>query len=329
MVKNSSIFNFKKLPGGFIFFLVMALIFEVSCFSKAYLLANRSVLCVVYKNMVMHSHRSADVVILGWSRALAIDAKSLERSLDGKLTVYNYALPNLGTKLQLYLVLKKYLFFCKRPKLIIASQPIEAFYDTSEDNGKGDGIFINPGQFEVERFRRFISFFSLLRDVPFNQAYSLLSEYAKGVIPSADYSFFIRSFLKQSLKKKGKITSGGNEIISGREKLIKEMQSTNGQLLFNKDTVVSDEGIKNSLPKNPLTKSVKDFERFVALCDQNGIRTVFILMPIERTRYENMRRLGWFDDINERMERLGKRYKNFEYFKISDLDYLVALRLWI
>jgi len=308
MLKNLSIFNFKKLPCGFVYFLIAILFLEALLFSKAYLVASRDILCIVYKNLMMQNHHNADVVIFGWSRTLAIDAKSLEQSLDGKITVYNYALPNLGTNLQLYLALKKYFHFCKRPNLIIVSQPAEAFYGYVKDDAKGDGIFKDPKRANSSRFRRFVSIWSLLRDVPFTSKYILLPKYLENILPSINYSFFI----KQSLRHPGLMKS-----IKRGNKMRKDIQSTNGRLLMNKDKVISDKDIKMHLPKNLPTKSTKDFEKFVALCDKKNIHTVFILMPIHPVRHKIMADFGWFDHIDKEMEKIGKMYKRFEYYKID------------
>lgn len=284
----------------------MALFFEALFFSKTYLLADKSALCVIYKSGLIQSRQSADVLILGRSRGLAIDAKGLEQSLDERLTVCNLALPSLATDLQLYLILKKYLGFCKKPQLIIAEEQPESFCERAEDDLK---VVDKP------RLRRFVSFRALWGEVPLSQLLTVLPDYAKNMIPSMNYSYFIKTFL--SKKNIGLFTAS----MDRGESIIKDLRSTNGQLLYLQNSVVSDEEIQMNFPKDPRMDRIRNFEKFVALCDKNEIRTVFMMMPIHRARYDEMRRLGWFDYIDGQMERLKKKYKHFEYYKINDLSF--------
>jgi hypothetical protein len=104
------------------------------------------------------------------------------------------------------------------------------------------------------------------------------------------------------------------------DQIIQHMRQTNGQVIYNEDAVASDAEIANSLPADPLPKNIKNFEKFVELCDKNSIQTVFFLMPIHSMRYKKMAELGWFDYIDQEMERLHKKYKHFKYIKVSDLN---------
>ncbi len=308
MPKSLFIFNFKRMPGGFIVFLALALLLEIFIFPKAYVLTNRSTIGFVYKSMLIKNHHSADIIILGRSRAEAIDANKFETALKHELRVYNYAVANLWTPLHLYLELKKYLSSCNAPKLIIASQPPEAFMN-GVDNNDGDGL-PNPNSEKANVFCRFISITSLLFDVPYRGKYALLPKYADLMIPSYNYRYFIKKgFLDSNFYIRNHIDNG--------KKVLNHMRLTNGQLLYEGAQEVAE----TDLAKHISSRAMIDFERFVELANKNGIRTVFIFMPIRRDRYNRMIELGVFDAIEEQMRRLESKYSSFKYYKIKDLGY--------
>jgi len=307
MAENSSILSFKKLLLGLIIFLMLVLLLETMLFSKAYLVADKSTICSVFKKIMMERHHSADVVIFGDSRTLAIDAKSLEESFGGNITAYNYSLYNIGTDLLLYLSLHKYLSYCKRPELIIASTSIEHFCQ-----GNTDVFNRGPENYEFKRFRRFFSIWDIWGEIPRSKKKIFLATYLTNAIPSYDYAFWII----QSLKDHAVLSS-----LRHANNIIQHMQQTNGQIIYNEDAVANDVDIAGSLPTDPLIKNIKNFERFVALCDKNDIRIVFFLMPIHHMRYKKMAELGWFDYIDQEMDRLQRKYRRFEYHKIGDFNY--------
>lgn len=320
MPKSSSIFNFKKLPQGLVYFLLAVFFLESVVFSKAYLLASRDLVCIAYKDGLIKKRHGAEIVILGLSRALSVNARSLEELTDGKKRVYNYSFPNLGIREQLFLVTKKYLFFCGKPELIIASLPVESFFKNEEKDILGtDGICKGPPRPEINRLVRFIDLWALLNGVPFPQGYILIPPYIMNLLPSMHYSAFIRRSLSPLSWRSIRRCAG---VIRERIKILEDLQSTNGQLLFSADKVVREEEV-NAGPPSDFGKNIdfSAFEKYLSLCDQSHIPTIFMFMPLHKLRYDTLKRAGWIDSVSEGMKRLEKKYHSFRYYQMTALSY--------
>src|ERR1700720_3804341 len=110
-------------PGVLAVAMVVGAILEYTVFRHADMLADRSTVAIAYKGKRLEQGRSEQVVILGPSTALAIDARRLQRSMQDRVSMYNYALPNLGTAEQYYFILKKYLQFNRPPDLVVLALP--------------------------------------------------------------------------------------------------------------------------------------------------------------------------------------------------------------
>ena len=96
---------------------------ELAVFRYADMLADRSTVVIAYKGSRVEQGRSERVVFVGPSTALAIDASRLQRGLTDSRSVYNYAVPNLGSNEQYYFILKKYLRFNQRPDQLVLALP--------------------------------------------------------------------------------------------------------------------------------------------------------------------------------------------------------------
>ena len=133
-------------PGALAAAMVIAAILEFAVFRHADMLADRSTVAIAYKGKRLEQGRSEQVVILGPSTALAIDARRLQQSMQDRVSMYNYALPNLGTAEQYYFILKKYLQFNRPPDLVVLALPPDSILNESAEQSEA---FIE----EIERQR--------------------------------------------------------------------------------------------------------------------------------------------------------------------------------
>ena len=308
MGKNLSIFNFKKIPRAFLLSAVIAFILELIVFSNGYLCADKSTLCIVHKAKMLKARKS-DIIILGQSRSLAINGKKLEDSLGGRYSIYNYANPTLGTNLQYYLILKEYLQYHEKPKAILLTVPIEhiGLYEKH-------GIFRALGRgIEHQFLKRFCRYFNplfMMLNVPFEEKWRSLRQYAELVMPSSNYRIFI----------KDRVTNKDLRKVIDRNILILEsMDASNGQMLFYEDKIVSDKELSEKLPTGKKTGSIEDknIEKFLQLANKEKIPVLFFLMPICKLRYEVMENLDWFNDIYAILNRYEKKYEYFNFWQAN------------
>ncbi len=336
---SSFIFNFRKLPFGFILALTVVLCAEIFLFSRASVLVDRSRFCDSYKANVIKSGPDFDVLIFGESRTLAIDAKMLENASQEKITAYNFALPGLGSALEFYMSLKKYLLEHKKPKIIMLAVSIEYF----DVNFKGElavyPIEMDGVPYEVmdkisDRFCAYFPPHLVFTSVPFYEMAPLSRYYIKQIIPSIRYEKFINALfpikifinrfdLYNNLIRKNSLLE---KTIKAKAKYAITFEKTNGQMLLSGESKVGKGEILSAMPekKKDIKKGVlrdKFLEKFVELADRNDIPTVFFFMPIIDSRYKKMEELGWFDYADERLSGYEKKYKHFKYYRGADVGY--------
>jgi hypothetical protein len=116
------------------------------------------------------------------------------------------------------------------------------------------------------------------------------------------------------------------QTIRDNHRLLSHIDATHGQVLYDEDKFVSDDQLQRATPLHPKNlggagnKNIW-IKKFIELADKNGIKTVFFFMPVESSRYEKMRKLGWFDYAKEQFRIYEEKYKNFEYYEDKDLSY--------
>lgn len=302
---------------------LIIVVIESFAFSHAYLSADMSNLCIIHKSGIIKDRENFDVVVFGASRALSIDGKALEQSEDGEgYSVYNLALPHLGTSLEFYLALKKYLEHKVRPKLILLSIPPEMFGVTDKD-----GIFEGDPRKEAGRFRRFFDLSDLIFNVPFRGKWSIVKEYTRNMIPSFNYGQFITrpySFLSLETWR----TKWTKEIMIRNRNILRHLDETNGQLVYHADRIVPEGELFQVMPTRETgritagnVESAENIERFVALANRHDIPVLFFFMPLVHERYEKMEEIGYIDSIMKRIRCFEDRYGRFHYVDIGPLSY--------
>ena len=96
----SSTFSFSRLPAGFVLFALVVLLLELLVFSKGYMLADMSTLAVTRTSRMIDEGHDRDILLLGASRSLAVNAREMEQALEDFDNIYNYSVPSLGTSMQ-------------------------------------------------------------------------------------------------------------------------------------------------------------------------------------------------------------------------------------
>jgi len=330
---NSSIFNSKKVPAGFILAAIAIFLAEIFVFTKAIAFVDRSRFCDRVKLELTKAGPDFDVVIFGASRTLALNAATLEVSAGGELSVYNLSVADLSAGSQFYLGLKQYLRYNKKPKLLLLSVVIEDF--GNDIRGEiaiwpytMDGAPIEDLGGGIDRYCDYFSLGLVLTSFPLPETAGLFKYYVGQVVPSIHYRDFIENVFPLSYmfdeRVRGKKKKTRFEIQKVHREVEKSLRDRSGQMIFNKNELVTDDMIQRAMPENPKVYSEdkdKFIERFVALADENDIPVVFFFMPIISQRYEKMKELGWFDYAEKRFSEYENRYPNFMYYRDNRISY--------
>jgi hypothetical protein len=147
------------------------LVLELALFSRSYLLADRSTLSVTRTAELIENNQNSDMVILGASRSLAVDARLLEDSLEDFDEIYNYSVPSLGTSAQFAMILQKYLDNNRKPEVLLLALGPESF-----GKFRIDELFFSLWSGEAIRLRRFFSVIDLLRYMPWKEKIFLVRD---------------------------------------------------------------------------------------------------------------------------------------------------------
>ena len=195
------------------------------------MLADRSTVAIAYKGKRLEQGRSEQVVILGPSTALAIDARRLQQSTQDRVSIYNYALPNLGTAEQYYFILKKYLQFNRRPDLVVLALPPDSILNESAEQSEA---FIE--EIERQRFRRFFGPLFLLTDVaPATGRWSFVTQAAATMLPSVNYRVFIKNATfapEQDEISDWEPVDSVRSLYRRNRRIVARFEATNGQLIY-------------------------------------------------------------------------------------------------
>ena len=323
MEKNSYISSFKGLPVSFLAALVVVLAVEVLLFSRSYLVADVSNACIVHKARWIRAAGREDIIVIGASRALSIDAAAIGKELGGSLSVVNFAVPHAGTSLEFYLLLKTYLAHRQnRPAAILLSVPPEMLGIDDLD-----GVFQGDPRGEMGRFRRLFTVWDLVRYTPFREKWSIVPRYRDSILPSYHYgrlavdSYPLASPLTWRWERL-------REIVEWNRTILHRLDVTRGQLVYYSDEVVSAEKINEGIPVqsgghiavDKVEKS-KNIERFISLAEKEGIPVIFFFMPLIEERCEKMQAMGFIAEVNNKLLGYEKRYGNFYFYRGLNLSY--------
>jgi hypothetical protein len=309
-------------PSALAMALAVGAILESAVFRQAYMLADRSTVAIAYKGNRLEQGRSDQVVILGPSTALAIDASRLQQSLPTRVSIYNYALPNLGSTQQYYFVLKKYLQFNRRPDRIVLALPPDSILNESAE---GSEPFIE--EVERQRFRRFFGPVFLLTDVaPATHDWSFVKEAAATMLPSVNYRVFIKNAIFAPEKDE---MSDWEDVGSARalyrrnRQIVKRLDGTNGQLVYYGDRIVGASEIERALPPPPSldSKSATFVEDAIRLADSSGIGTTLVFTPVCCERERRLEENGTWTLLLRLVHAYEERYPTFRFVDASERSY--------
>jgi len=299
-----------------------SVLLEYAVFRHAYLLADQSTVAIVYKGAHLEQGHSEPIILLGQSTALAIDARHLQQSMGAYLTVYNYALPNLGSAEQYYFVLKKYLRFNRRPELIVLVLPPDAIVNREAEQ---TDPYIE--EIERQRFRRFFGPLFLLTDVaPATRRWSFVAAAAETALPSANYRVFIKNstFAPELDEISDREYMGLPQALVQRNRaIIDRLDATNGQMIYYADRVVAWHQVMDALPPAPDSTSpaVPQIEEVIRLADGAGIPTRLMFTPICCERATELERNGTWPLLATLLHSYEERYPSFRFTETGFLAY--------
>jgi hypothetical protein len=297
-------------------------ILEYAVFRHAYLLADQSTVAIVAKGARLEEGHSDPIIVLGQSTALAMDARRLQRSMGAYPTVYNYALPNLGSAEQYYFVLKKYLRFNRRPELMLLVLPPDAILNQEAEQRDP---YIE--EIERQRFRRFFGPVFLLSDVaPATRRWSFVAAAAETALPSANYRVFIKNstFAPELDEISDREYMGLPQALVQRNRaIIDRLDATGGQLIYYADRVVAWHQIMDALPPAPdaTSPTAPLLEEVIRLADASGIPTRLLLTPICCERAAALEGNGTWPLLSALFRSYEERYPSFRFLDTGFLAY--------
>ena len=324
MDKLSSTFSFSRLPTGFILFALVVLLLELLVFSRGYMLADMSTLAVTRTSRMIDEGHDRDILLLGASRSLAVNAREMEQALEDFDNIYNYSVPSVGTSMQFYMILEKYLDHNEKPRAIVLSLGPEVFGQFGID-----ALFYTLWSGEAERFRRFFSLFELFRYMPFKERIFVAPVYYQNLLNSYNYRMNIRDFLDYQLF--GIDRWGVPNVIERNRQLLEVMDETNGQLLYWSDQLVSEDQmlLENIAPLGGLAeyeyesynlRKDGNIRRFLHMAWERDIPVIVFFMPVPRPRYELMDKYRNFNYTGRRMREFEEKFKTV-FFLDRDINY--------
>jgi hypothetical protein len=302
--------------------MVVGAILEYTVFRHADMLADRSTLAIAYKGKRLEQGHSEQVVILGPSTALAIDARRLQQSMQDRVSIYNYALPNLGTTEQYYFVLKKYLQFNGRPDLVLLALPPDSILNQSAEQSE---TLIE--EIERQRFRRFFGPMFLLTDVaPETGRWSFVTQAAATMLPSVNYRVFIKNATfapEQDEMSDWEPVDSVRSLYRRNRRIVARLESTNGQLIYYSDRVVAASEIARSMPTQPDAKSMMApfIEKAVRLADSSGIRMTMLFTPMCCERERELAQNGTWELLLDLVRAYEAHYPRFRFVDVSVRPY--------
>ena len=304
----------RDFPGALAAAMIIGAVLEFAVFRHADMLADRSTVAITYKGKRLEQGRSEQVVILGPSTALAIDARRLQLSMHDRISMYNYALPNLGTAEQYYFILKKYLQFNRRPDLVVLALPPDSILNESAEQSEA---FIE--EIERQRFRRFFGPLFLLTDVaPATGRWSFVTQAAATMLPSVNYRVFIKNATfapEQDEISDWEPVDSVRSLYRRNRRIVARFEATNGQLIYYGDRVVDASAIARSMPARPdvNSKMATFIEKAIELADSSGIRMTMLFTPMCCERARALVQNGTWDLLLEREHAYEARFPKFRF----------------
>src|SRR5262245_55337261 len=285
------------------------------------MLADRSTVTIAFKGARLEQGHSEDVVVLGPSTALAIDARALQASVANAVTIYNYALPNLGTTEQYVLILKKYLRYNRHPRRIVLALPPD--FLLNETGAQPDPLIRD---IERQRFRRFFGPLFLLTDVvPATGRWSFVSEAAATLLPSMNYRTFIKNatFAVGDEPREREPIGSARSLYERNRRIVARLEATNGQLIYNGNSIVPASWIARSMPADPDPGSPQAplVERAIGFANEIGISTTLLFTPVCCERAAKLEADGTWRLLLPLVHAYERKYATFQFVDLGHSPY--------
>jgi hypothetical protein len=234
--------------------------------------------------------------------------------MSGRVSIYNYALPNLGTAEQYNFVLRKYLLFNRKPDVLLLALPPDSIVNESLEQSEP---FIQD--IERQRFRRFFGPLFLLTDVaPATRRWSFVAEAAATMLPSVNYRVFIKNgtFAPERDEISDWEPAGSVRSLSRRNgAIIARLEATRGQLVYYGDRVVGASDVTRSMPGPPNADSNTPLllEKAIGLADSSGISTRLFFTPLCAERGRHLAHDGTWELLSKLLRTYEERYATFRF----------------
>ncbi len=315
MPKNSSTSSFKRPAALLVACLVIGLA-EGFLHIHADDLLDMSAVCIRSKIAQMRSGPMEDIVILGTSRSLAIDARLLQQSLGNRRTVFNYSLPDLGTTREFAWTLRRYLVERRHlPALILLAIPPEMF--------GGYQVYDDLSHLRGELFRRFFTPSFLWLHLAGPQKWELLRRIdARNYLPSYDLRNVLRVHWQHTHFAPWRLAA----FIHRNREIVDRLERTNGQMLFDTGRPLQQARALAGLPPDEATfratlRPCLSLQAFLSEAARYRIPTMLIDTPLPTPRYDRLAELGYFDVMERVVNQAQNAYPFFHYLPAPDSRY--------
>ncbi|HTL70909.1 MAG TPA: hypothetical protein VL404_06425 [Candidatus Eisenbacteria bacterium] len=322
MSTSTRTFDRTRFPWALCLAAAAGLILEVGLFSKAYLLADRNNMAIVYKkHQVEHERLDADVVIFGESGTLSLNPAVMEREIGGAYSIRNSGVRDMGYTRVLPLMLRQYLRHQPKPRLILFNIRPDHFYLEKE----------TLDERTLQMVRRYVDLEDLWevsdRKIP------MLKSYAQNLLPSLNYRVFIVASLPEPFRDWRNTRVDLLEPLPFRERLrrargvLKTIEETKGHYdvqddseIYTPERMNAERGI-GEVRRDRVYPSSREVERVIAMAQERGIPVIYYLIPVNPYRANWARETRYFENVEARLDEFEKKYPCFTYFRVADFGY--------
>ena len=308
---------FKKSPAFFLAIIIIV-VFEVSLHfipNLHYYDGTGSFFVYLKRDLVENSKEDFDILLLGDSRSLSLMGVKGDESHP---SLYNLSLPAAGPWYYKYL-LKKYLKYHKKPKLIVWSA--DAFVLKKEKTGKFN---LNPeiwNEFK-HRLLNLFSYSETLEQYEGRELFFISKEYLATSLYSVRYRQVFESMIGARLST---LMSGETAMYIRNKSIASLVQNSNGQINLG-DFFFAPEGTSESETKKFLEIykvaeiNPEPLEKFIEFCRENELQVVEMNLP----KAEGINSTPYYTKGKQIMMEMTKKYDNVTYMEFDTMHYPVS-----
>jgi hypothetical protein len=308
---------FKKSPAFFLA-IILVVVFEVSLhfIPKLYYYDGTGSFFVYLKrDLIENSKEDFDILVLGDSRSLSLMGVKGD---DVNPSLYNLSLPAAGPWYYKFL-LKKYLKYHKKPKLIVWSA--DAYVLKKEKTGKFN---LNPeiwNEFK-HRLLNLFSYSETFEQYEGRELFFISKEYLATSLYSVRYRQVFESMIGARLST---LLSGETAMYARNKSIASLVQNSNGQINLG-DFFFAPEGTSEAETKRFLEFfkegdiNSEPLEQFIEFCKENELHVVELNLP----KAEGINSTPYHTKGKQIMLDMTRKYENVTYIEFETMDYPVS-----